>query len=496
MVFLCAQPDDFYFSWQIELLVINLNQLGVKKDKIHILLAYDKMTGKNIEFYQLIKKYGDKASFYYYLDTRKKSLYISSIRPHILGKHFRKFPFLTNETIFYHDSDILFKDVKVFDIFKNSKRCFVSDTRNYLDYDYVVNSTSYNVLEKMAKIVGITTEEIYNNKINSGGAQYILNKIDYKFWIKVEKDCEEIFKVLKNHNERLWTKLFNNGVFKNKSSIGIQAWCADMWAILYNLWYYKRQVEIHPLLDFVWPDSPILEWNKRNILHYSGSQGIDTNIFRKTEYRFYPPWNDASLVKIPDTNCSSIIKKYIDLRNTQKRGDCDLLKNICIILKDIPRKSIKRNTSDIISSMYYKTILQTETTSLNTHDCQDEINKMLRLNKKVIIVSENIIIKPKDLNIIVKAMEKLVGINYKLQVNHLHIDNLMLERFRECLDINFLYQNKGKAFLESKELELTIIRNLNDLEKVRDLKVDGNPLYNNFIDCLEIKGLEVFTFEI
>lgn len=105
MIFLSAQPDDFYFLWQLQLQLYNFNCLGIRPENIHVLIGYHPDRGLSREFSDFID-HCRKASFFTYPDNRPSKTYLPSIRPHIIAQHFDKHPRLQKETIFYHDSDV------------------------------------------------------------------------------------------------------------------------------------------------------------------------------------------------------------------------------------------------------------------------------------------------------------------------------------------------------------------------------------------------------
>ena len=317
MIFISAQPDSIYFIWQLELQLRNFNSLNIDKKNIHVLIAFNPAIGLNPKFKSFIESHKNYAKFYFYPDMRVKQQYMSSIRPHILKQHFEKYPELRNETLFYHDSDILFSRIPRIYSYDGCNDCYVSDTRNYLDIDYIRRLGSTELLNKMAEVVGIEVEIIERNKHNTGGAQYVLNNIDSTFWNKVEADSEQLFTLMLNYNIDFWEQNYpSQKQYRNKKN-GIQAWCADMWAVLWNLWLCNKNVLIHSELDFSWPYSPIAEWNEKAIQHYSGNITEKSMYFKKHEYFNHSPWYDTSLLSIPNSNCSYKIVELIIARKEE-----------------------------------------------------------------------------------------------------------------------------------------------------------------------------------
>jgi hypothetical protein len=108
MKFISAQPDQYYFLWQLQLQLFNFRQLGIPSEDIHVLIAYPAVQGPSREFRNFTENHS-YGCFFYYPDQRTRNNYPSSIRPHLLATHFRKYPDLENDCIFFHDSDILLK---------------------------------------------------------------------------------------------------------------------------------------------------------------------------------------------------------------------------------------------------------------------------------------------------------------------------------------------------------------------------------------------------
>ena len=114
VTFMCVQPAIPYFAWQLEVMLENFKSLGIhENNQIDILIAYntnesdfqDKLDTMN----KVEQRYKDVADFFYYTDTRVYPFsYTSSIRPNLLKQHFKKFPQLEEECVFYHDCDIIF----------------------------------------------------------------------------------------------------------------------------------------------------------------------------------------------------------------------------------------------------------------------------------------------------------------------------------------------------------------------------------------------------
>lgn len=288
-VLICVQPTIKYFAWQIEVMLTNFKQLDLHSHfDIHVLLGYnntlatcenDISWGKAVE-----EKFVGVANFYYYNDTRTDFSYISSIRPHVLKKHFQQYPDLSKKTIFYHDCDIVFTKFPDFILEKaqDDNKWYVSDTESYIGYNYIV-SKGQDVLDKMCEVVGIHPEFVKARQKQSGGAQYIMKGVDWVFFEKMEKDCSRLFIEI--------SKLNAEKKRLDPSHHELQIWCADMWAILWNAWLRGYETEVIPEMDFCWATDQIEKYDSKYIFHNAGV--VDSQkeqIFFKAEFRDKIPY--------------------------------------------------------------------------------------------------------------------------------------------------------------------------------------------------------------
>jgi len=286
MKFICAQPAIDYYTWQVEVMINNFIKNGVNPEDIHIVCAYFQNVSENWK--KLVTCY-DKVKFFFYKDGRKKPTYIPSIRPHILHKHWLKNPELANETIFYHDSDIAFTKPVDFSELLEDDNCYVSDTVSYIGASYI-RSKGEHYLDLMTRLVNINKDLVISQEKESGGAQYILKNIPAGFWNKVYFDCEN-----------LW-RMVNHQITKDKPDHAIQIWCADMWAVLWNLWFFDKMVKVTDKMSFAWATSPISDWDKHPIYHNAGVTGPDQKLFYKGQYQNRLPY-DIKMEDFTDEKC-------------------------------------------------------------------------------------------------------------------------------------------------------------------------------------------------
>jgi hypothetical protein len=218
------------------------------------------------------------ARFFFYNDTRETKHYISSIRPNILKQHWLNNPDLKWESIFYHDSDIVFtKPISewITDEMITDKKWYGSDTRWYIGHDYIIGKGE-DILSEMCRITNIDKELVKSNELNSIGAQYLMKGIDYQFWDDVERDSEILYKEI--------TDLNNFKLSLDPSYHTLQIWCADMWGVLWNGWKRGNETICHPNFDFSWGTSTEEDYHKLNIMHNAGVTNSTSGLFYKGEW--------------------------------------------------------------------------------------------------------------------------------------------------------------------------------------------------------------------
>ena len=70
----------------------------------------------------------------------------------------------------------------------------------------------------------------------------------------------------------MYLQQVNKIYFKNEND-GIQSWCADLWAVQFNLWYRNLETKVVKELDFAWATESIEKLNSCTIFHNAGVTG-------------------------------------------------------------------------------------------------------------------------------------------------------------------------------------------------------------------------------
>lgn len=300
-ILVTCQPSDSYFIWQNALYIESCLSNGFLEENIHILIYNTPKKGINKEWDNLKIRY-PKLNIFYYEDKGVVNLlqfYIPIIRPHLLYQHFTKFPELQEKPIIYTDSDIIWINNPNLNSLLKDNVNYYSNASSYLDEKYFQRliknvkegkESEYlecDIFDKLCKICRVTKEDV--NKTPAGGVQYILKKINAEFWKKVEKDCLEL---------KLFLSSINKYFFDSEDK-GVQSWCADLWAMWFNLVYFNKPVKITPILDFAWSSGEKSTMQNKYILHNAGItkeimelNGKKVPTFYKAKYKQQSPFED------------------------------------------------------------------------------------------------------------------------------------------------------------------------------------------------------------
>lgn len=276
--YICCQPDDNYFVWQVHLWVENLRELGQSSRAIVLVFTPLGRQSNKPSWQKVIDLYPE-VEFVFYNDEHKVSnhlgIYIPVLRPYLLWRYWMDNPSMEEKTVFYYDCDVLLTDAFDISALVDDDTCYLSDTNDYINASYfdskkrdvlperLVEYEKVDVLDQVTRLIGVNRQVAEANNLHSGGAQYLLKNINAGFWHKVMEDCITIRTFLMNVNQAYFES-------ENK---GFQSWCADMWAVLWNLWYTNHEVKVVPEMGFSWAPDPIEKLQTHKIYHNAGIVG-------------------------------------------------------------------------------------------------------------------------------------------------------------------------------------------------------------------------------
>jgi hypothetical protein len=299
MKILIATFDHKYYLWQCLVQINNFSKYGYDKDTIFVIATDPNNPSKELK--SIIENPKIKSKFFLYPDDRPSHKYPSSLRFHILEKLFREKPEYEKEMFFYTDPDVVFTKYFDFSKFEKDDILYVSDTRSYLDSNYI-KSKSEKLFNEMCDIIGISPELVIENDKNAGGAQYILKNINSNFW----DVCRDKSEILYNHMKDTST------IYKPEHPI--QFWTSDMWTLFWEGLKRGQEFKINRDLDFCWAVSNISQWYDKYIFHNAGVPGDSDEFFSKITYQ-ESPFN-KKLVE----NKKNCTYKYVqEIKETEER---------------------------------------------------------------------------------------------------------------------------------------------------------------------------------
>lgn len=344
MIFLSMQPASGYFKWQLEVQIHNLNRLGMLEGNEYHILGFlteeqDQPNWSDLE--------SENVKVFFYKDDKGKCAHLIKqfnyqplLRPWMASLHFRKNRDLSNEAIFYMDSDIVFTKKLDFTPFLQDAVSYLSLTGNrktgynYISYSYFNNKIqsddvadnkkdiiqNSNIIKNLTNLCGVSEEMFREQELNIGGAQYLLKNINYKFWDDVLDGCMMIRLYLSNMNQRY----FKGDTPQEKENKGFQSWCADMWSVLFNIWKNGGQTQCPKELDFAWKNTKLEELDECYIYHDAGhheitEDGIHYYLFNKRKLDYLEekitPFEDD----LNDVSKIHSVSFYIsEIKNTNK----------------------------------------------------------------------------------------------------------------------------------------------------------------------------------
>lgn len=273
MKLLLAQPAIPRFRWELEVLLFNIR----KFTDIEVVLLFSEKD------FTVPSWFRDQpgCSVFVYTDRREDTGYIPSIRPYLLWQYLAEDSSREQETYFYVDSDIIFREwIDFATLGLNEQTVVGSHCGSYIDYDYIAQCTRGDeIAVKMAEICGITVEQMKG--VPGIGAHLLLTNPTAAFWERAYYDSNTIYRYL------------------GPLDSNVQKWTAEMWAQLWGWVREGKTLIAADVLKFCFPTDKIEEWDKVNILHNAGVT-VDKSheLFFKGQYVDYPPFGkDLSFVR-------------------------------------------------------------------------------------------------------------------------------------------------------------------------------------------------------
>jgi hypothetical protein len=312
LIFISAQPDVPYFHWQCQVYINNFLRMGIPKEQIYILFSVSNNEKKLSNGAEELRKI--TPNVFAYSDDRERKHYIPSIKPYLLYRFLQENP-EKGKQIFLHDSDIIFNYLPDLDGLTKDNVQYMSDTTGYINFEYIMDCdkrycdkhkdlSQGSLLREMIDVVGIEPSEVKRKSKDSGGAQYILKNQTWFVWYKIYKDSTLLYDKMKRFHTRY---PIEHGE--------IQFWTAEMWSILWNLWWWNYETKVTEKLNFCWATDSLLTCQDDPILHMAGiTENQKKEHFFKGEFINQNPIelivDDYSYFDYVNQNSSTLI--YVD----------------------------------------------------------------------------------------------------------------------------------------------------------------------------------------
>lgn len=278
MKYICAQPENLYYRWQVDTMINSFLQNGVQESDIIIL-----SNTESEEFNVLKEKYPSVNFHRYYSPVHR---YQPSIKPYLMYLYFKDHP--EDEQYFYHDADIVL--TKPLPEFEGG--VFMSDTVSYIGYEYI-KSKGQGVVDVICNTIGLDESLLIENQVNSGGCQFVFNTLSPDVWRQAFRYSYHLYMNLSEYN--------SNNQEMYEGTYPIQVWTAEMWGTLYAMWYFGYIGKVDSRLDFAWSTDDVARLDQTCILHNAGVSD-QPRLFKKSRYiNEVPPCN----LLIDTTKCSN-----------------------------------------------------------------------------------------------------------------------------------------------------------------------------------------------
>lgn len=290
LVIIASSPGVLRFAWENYIFLNNLRERKLSdKAQILVFIPQDMLEqGPHPMWKQLEEDFPEAKIFYYrdrpefqtsILRLQKLFDYDPLCRVFCLSSHFKAFPELEEKAILYTDSDILIMGNMDFSPFLDDDVNYMSNADSYTNATYFdskkeiennpdeknykepkwVRPDKYegykrrDILNECARTCGITRKDVEAINDRHGAAQYLLKNIDQFYWNQVFDSCIELRGHLKGINQ----EYMRGDSPQEKENLGIQSFCADIWAVVWNLLRRGRQVATPREFNFAWSTDEI-----------------------------------------------------------------------------------------------------------------------------------------------------------------------------------------------------------------------------------------------
>jgi hypothetical protein len=286
--------------------------------------------------------------------------------------------------------------------------------------------------------------------------------------------------LLKFYNNRIADIAYERDKVPRGRVPGIQAWCADMWSLLWNAWQAGREVNVSSELAFCWPNDKLESWYNTKILHYAGVLPQHRPAaFWKGEYlNFSPIYSDFPDIDRQTCN-APLVELFKQCRKIKEENRIDLL-DMTFLIPFFYDSDSRLDNLHIITrylNRYFKTNIiiaevgvepKVDATTLPSccryiflEDGSSMFHRT-RVNNLLIQLAETDFISIYDTDIVLPIQQTVTSVNLLRSGAYsmvspfdgelVSVDRLTKNAFFHILDPDLLQANKAKFELNGKRV--------------------------------------------
>lgn len=310
MKFLITLPDTPYYLWQMLVQITNFRNVGYEQDATYLIDYFNGAPSALLK--KIIEYRGFKCKFVLIPDSDRPVEYHpygATMKPYLVKRFMEQYPNQQNDVFFYTDPDVVFTRRMDLDKYLYGDTWYLSDTRSYLDSDYIKSKGNQLFIE-LCRIAGVSPRLVERNDVNTGGAQWIIKDGNPEMWKRIMDKSFELWDYMRK----------TEGFYHPKGhEYPIQTWVGEMLATIWIPWSEGIQTRVSKDLAFGWGNHNIKSWDKFGILHNAGVAKENGRDFCKVTHQNSPFRKNIQVAE------DSIGVKYLELIHQTEREFQELI---------------------------------------------------------------------------------------------------------------------------------------------------------------------------
>lgn len=279
--YLTPLEDTCYLLWQLEVQLRNMEELG-ELPRYAAALLYQ---GEISEYACDLQSRYPGCIHPYELPERLS--YVAAHKPLGVARYLGQYP-SHGERLLLLDPDIIFREPLSLSALDHYDYHYAADTVELTGYHVLRRYLSEAQIRELTDLVGVSLQTVKARTYNSGGGTYYLKNVTAEFCHKVAHDAQLLYQRLMDYRA---------------AGSEVQAWLAEMWAWLWNL-FCVGDVRVHSELAFAWAHEPLTKVMQHKTLHLSGVTDED-DMFNKGYYTDCKSWEGGSFDYATNHDCGA-----------------------------------------------------------------------------------------------------------------------------------------------------------------------------------------------